>query len=185
MKPRISLLALIVIGLISLPVAGASKQWLHVQVHGDSDEKVNVNIPLSLVSTILPLIEDKAEEGLSRHGHWDDSDMSVSQMREIWNAVKSEGAFELASVNSGEHRFSIFLDGQYLRVESDEGAKERVTVKLPTVLVDALLSGEGENFNIMAALDALQNLGNQELVLVEADDTRVRVWIDEFNAPGR
>ena len=52
-------------------------------------------------------------------------------------------------------------------------------VMIPLVVVDSLLSGEGEELNIGAALEAVKNLGSGDLVLIQADDTKVRVWIDE------
>ena len=61
-----------------------------------------------------------------------------------------------------------------------EGAEE-VRIEVPVSLVDAILSGEGEEINLKAAIAELQNQrGN--IVTVREKDTSVRIWIDEQNA---
>ena len=51
---------------------------------------------------------------------------------------------------------------------------------MPVSLVDAFLSGDGEEGNIQAAIAELQKRrGN--IVTVHDDDSNVRVWIDEQN----
>ncbi len=47
-------------------------------------------------------------------------------------------------------------------------------------LVDAFLSGEGEEGNIQAAVAELQKRRG-DIVRVRDDDSNVRVWIDEQN----
>ena len=60
-----------------------------------------------------------------------------------------------------------------------EGAEE-VRIEVPVSLVDAILSGEGEEINLKAAIAELQNQrGN--IVTVREKDTSVRIWIDEQN----
>ena len=51
---------------------------------------------------------------------------------------------------------------------------------MPVSLVDAFLSGEGEEGNIQAAVAELQKRRG-DIVRVKDDDSNVRVWIDEQN----
>ena len=51
-------------------------------------------------------------------------------------------------------------------------------VRVPKQFVDALLSGQGDELNISAAIGVIQTIGAQELVNITDDDTVVRVWID-------
>jgi hypothetical protein len=55
-----------------------------------------------------------------------------------------------------------------------------VRVEIPVSLVDALLSGEGEEANIEAAIVELKKRRG-DIVRVQDDDSHVRVWIDEQN----
>jgi len=48
-------------------------------------------------------------------------------------------------------------------------------------LVDALLSGEGDEANVQAAILELKKRRG-DIVRVQDDDSHVRVWIDEQNA---
>jgi hypothetical protein len=66
-----------------------------------------------------------------------------------------------------------------IRVEKP-GRAEQVHVDLPVALVDALLSGEGEELDLAAALSEVRRLRG-DIVRVKDDDSQVRVWIDEVN----
>jgi hypothetical protein len=57
---------------------------------------------------------------------------------------------------------------------------EEVRVEVPVSLVDAFLSGEGEEGNFEAAIVELQKRRG-DIVRVKDDDSNVRVWIDEQN----
>jgi hypothetical protein len=45
-------------------------------------------------------------------------------------------------------------------------------------VVSALLSGEGEEVNLDAALDELSRHGQGEILTVHSEDETVRIWID-------
>ncbi len=168
------------LSLSSLHLAAAS--WLHVRVEGNDQEKVSVNVPLSLVTTVLPMLEAHAPQELSKHGiRLDDQEISVAELREIWQQVRSQGSYELANISSRDANVTVRIEGNYLRVDSDEASRERVQVRVPVRVVDALLSGTGNELNLMQALEALQAEPEQELVTVEAEDTLVKVWIDSSN----
>ena len=47
-------------------------------------------------------------------------------------------------------------------------------------MVDALLSGEGEELNLMAAMEALVDEGEGQLVTVTGENENVRVWVDRI-----
>ena len=66
-----------------------------------------------------------------------------------------------------------------VRASEDEDGAD-VNVQIPSRVVDALLSGEGEELNFRAAIEALAAEGEGELVTVNDDDDRVRVWVDHI-----
>jgi hypothetical protein len=162
----------------------AAKHWIHVHVDSDADEKVRVNLPMSLLSAALPILQSKhleeagfSEGRLRLEGH----ELSVSELREIWVALKAEGSFELANIVSTDANVQVLLQDDHLLVKADDAEGDRVHVQVPVQVVDALLSGEGDELNVTAAVEALSQVGNQELVRVESKDAIVRVWIDESN----
>ncbi|MFQ5739101.1 MAG: hypothetical protein ACE5JX_08795 [Acidobacteriota bacterium] len=167
--------------LVTGSAAAASKGWLHVRVETDDQEKVRLSVPVSLVSTLLPFIEDKefARTRIRMDGiGWHRDELTVQDLREIWDAVKNEGSTELANVQTKDADIHLFLDNQYLMVRTEEGSHDKINVKIPVSVVDALLSGQGDELNLSAAVAALQDLGPDSLVSVEADHNKVEVWIE-------
>jgi hypothetical protein len=57
-------------------------------------------------------------------------------------------------------------------------------VRIPAAVVDALLSGADERFNLGAALTALAKTGEGDLVTVNGNNETVRMWVDS-DADGR
>lgn len=165
----------------SICMAHAAGFWLHVHVQEEGKaESVKVNVPVSLIEMILPVIE---EEGLEQGRiHFDDRDLTVQQLREIWAEVQAQGDYELASIDSDDTRVRVALEGNDLLVRSTEGSETEVLVRVPKQFVDALLSGTGDQINVTGAIAVLKTLGAQELVNVRDDDTKVRVWIDESSS---
>ncbi len=154
-----------------------SDLWLHVKVDGSDGEKVTVNLPLSLIEMALPMIPNEHFSGdqfvLGGNGHH----LSISQLRDLWNELKSTPDMTFVTVEDGDETVTVSKSNGYLRVHVDE-SHERVEVRIPESVVDALLSGEGESLDIRAAVSALAAQGEGELVTVNGDDEQVRVWID-------
>ena len=70
-------------------------------------------------------------------------------------------------------------EGGYLMVSVSEGdGGENVEIRLPARVVDALLSGEGDELDLVGAMEALVDEGEGELVKVTGDNENVRVWVD-------
>lgn len=161
----------------------ASKEWLHINVHDTKgeEEKVRINIPISLIEVMLPMVEEKAvSEGKIRlHNR----DFKVADLRNIWNSVKNEGDTEFVSVDKRNEHVRVFTQGHFLMVQSDENSRSKVNIKVPMAVVDAMLSGGGEELNLMAAVKALKDSGVRDLISVDDDNTKVMVWIDEKNLP--
>ena len=166
---------------VSICVLHAAPFWLHVRVQEKGKaESVKVNVPMSLIQTVLPLIEDQAIK--SGHIDIEDQHFTVPQLREIWQEIQSQGDYELASIDSNETRVRVALEGNELLVRSEEGSETQVMARVPKQFVDALLSGQGDELNISAAIGVIQTIGAQELVNITDDDTVVRVWIDASSA---
>ena len=161
--------------------AMAAGQWLHVRVEErGNEETVKVNVPLALAESLLPMVEEHGR--LGRHGirigrhrhHW-----TVQDLRDAWQKAKAEGNFEFLSIEKGNESVRAAIEGENLVVRGTEGDDEEFNVQVPIQVVDALLSGSGEELDFRAALESLSNLGSQTLVSVKDRDSVVRVWIDE------
>lgn len=164
-----------------LSTGSAAGQWFHVRVHEPGGESVKINLPLNLISTVLPMVE---EEDLS-HGtlRLKDQELTVAELREIWAVVKEQGNYEFVTVESENERVRISKEGDQLFIRSVEGSETEVEVNVPVSVVDALLTGEGEALNLKAAIDALALAPEGDLVRVKDGQTHVRIWIDNSSSP--
>ncbi len=182
MKARRLTLAVLVLGaLTALANAQTNKQWLHVRVDTPKKggETINVNVPLALAETVLPLIKEHEVQG--GRIRFDQKDITTQDLRKIWQAVKEQGNAEYVTVDTADTHLRVAMEGQYLIVRTDERSKSQVQVTLPTKVVDALLSGPEDTLDLLAAVRALQESGTKELVSIKDDETNVKVWIDDVN----
>jgi hypothetical protein len=179
--------------LVIAPAAAAHAEngnaipWIHVRVEEPAKEsRVSVNLPLSVVEVAL----EAAPEIIESHGNLhlgDDAHVKVETMRKVWKELAAVGDAELVTVESDKENVSVRRRGDLVQIfvdskgEEGEGGEE-VRVEVPVRLVDAILSGQGDEINLKAAIAELQNQrGN--IVTVREKDTSVRIWIDETNAP--
>jgi len=187
------------VGLLALSVLPAAQAvaqtgtaWLHVRVEEAKEaSKVAVNLPMAVVEAVLKASPDMIE----KHGkiHFGDHHgMKMADLRQAWKALAQVGDAELVTVESEDENVKVMRKGDLVQVFVDKKAKpgkdgkpahggEEVRVEVPVSLVDAFLSGEGEEGNIQAAVAELQKRRG-DIVRVKDDDTHVRVWIDEQNA---
>ena len=85
-------------------------------------------------------------------------------------------------MESEKENIRILRRGDLVQIFVENSEKgEEVTVEIPVSLVDAALSGEGDEIHIKAAIAELQKQRGH-IVTVREPDTSVRIWIDEQNA---
>ena len=186
------------VGLLALsvlPAATAAAQtgtaWLHVRVEEAKEaSKVSVNLPMAVVEAVLKA----SPEIIEKHGkvHFgDEHGLKMADIRKAWKALAEVGDAELVTVESEDENVRVMRKGDLVQVFVDSKARagkdgkpakggEEVRVEVPVSLVDAFLSGEGEEGNIQAAVAELQKRRG-DIVRVKDDDSNVRVWIDEQN----
>ena len=161
----------------------AAESWLHITVdeRGAGGEKVRVNVPISLLENLAPVLQeidikmDKVEMG--------DTHMDAAKLREIWKALRTAADGEYVTVESEKENVRVAKAGEYMLVKVvDRGEdNETVDVRMPLAIVDALMSGEGDRLNFTAAVKALKDRGEGELVAVKDHTSSVRIWIDGKN----
>lgn len=164
--------------------AGAADRWIHVAVDGTDDdpERVRVNVPLELVETVLPILEDSE---ICEEDFLDDSDLTKEELVALLRAVKDAQDGEYVTVEDGDEHVRVMKQDGHLLVKVEEGEgdhQERVEVRFPMAVLDALVAGEGDDLDIAAAVRALGEHGEGNLVEVnDSDGTTVRIWIDTQN----
>lgn len=173
--------------LLSVP-ALAEDLWLHVKVEesGRHGERVEVNIPLSVVESVLPHIAiDELQHGKL---HVDAEELEGIDLREILEALRDTPDTDFVTVRSEDESVRVAKENDYIviHVEDRSGRDtEKVRVRMPLAVVEALVSGGPNELDLLAALRVLGEFQGEELVRVEADDgSTVRVWIDSSNAGG-
>jgi hypothetical protein len=184
--------------------------WLHVRVEeARKAEKVSVNLPMSVVEVALKaapeMIEEHGKVNFGEH-----HGMKLADFRRMWKQLAAVGDAEFVTVESEDENVRVARKGDVVQIfvddkqkppaekpeakaakpdaEKSEPAKPahhghrggNVRVEVPVSLVDALLSGEGDEVNIQAAVAELQKRRGDIVRVTDADST-VHVWIDEQN----
>lgn len=160
--------------------AFAADRWLHVHVDeaGEDGEKVRVNIPLSIVEKILPVLEtDEMKNGTVHIGK---EEMGNADLRKMWDAVKSLEDADFVTVQGTRQNVRVGKQAGFLIVKADGGTHKKgaVNARIPIRVVDALFSGNPDELNVVAAIKALGEYTDGDLVTVDDDDSHVRIWVD-------
>ncbi|MGQ0721320.1 MAG: hypothetical protein ACT4PE_07065 [Candidatus Eiseniibacteriota bacterium] len=181
---RAAILSIGLLFLVGDATAGSDRRWIHVTVDGEDGERVRVNVPLSLIETVLPLIEDDD----FRHGkiRLDDTDLDRDEVLAMLRAVDQAEDGEYVTVDDGDEHVRVAKQGKMLTVKVEdlsEGGKEHVDIQVPVAVLHALVSGDEDELDVVAAIEALGKHSDGDLVTVNDDDgTVVRIWIDDANA---
>ena len=175
MKRYLALALTVVLG---SGLAVAADPWIPVD---DGDDNVRVNVPLNLVRTMLANVEtDELRNGRIQ---FDDAEFDDVDLRAMLEAVRDTEDAEFVRIRDDEADVRVAKEAGNLivRVDPREQGEDRVRVKLPMAVVEALLDGVEANgeLNLDAALDALAGFRGQDLVTVESDGEFARIWIDD------
>ena len=175
---------LIVAGCLGAGTAAAGDdRWLHVRVDETdrSGAKVDIQVPVAMVSGLLPILKGK-------HAHGNitinEGQIEMDELRGYWNAVRAAKDGEYVTVRDADSDVRISKSGGFVRLTVDEkDGGGRVRMKLPVPLIDAVFAGKDDiDFDAIAA--ALAKLPAGEILTVDDDDSHVRIWIDaEAAAP--
>jgi hypothetical protein len=167
------------------PAASDAGRWIHVRVDEDGAHgaKVDVQVPLSMVSSLMPTL--KAKMDVNGRLDFGSTDVSIDEMRAYWKAVKDARDGNYVTLREGSETVRISKRGGVVHVETtSHGGSEKVTMRLPVPLVDAFL-GQKDTLDFPALLDALRDVPSGELIAVDDDDSKVRIWIDDRPSPAR
>ena len=190
-------LALVASTLVPLPslaqTSSKTDQWIHVRVESkeESGETVRVNVPIEMAAKVLPAIHhDQLQGGKVRIGKGDLNDVDIHA---VLDAVRTAKDGEYVTVQGNDENVRVSKSAGYLYIhvqEKNHGEKlakrgaaneNKVEVKVPMKVVDALFSAGKDELDVVAALHALSASGDTELVSVKDEQNTVRVWIDSKN----
>jgi len=173
-------------------LAMPADRWIHIRVieSGPDGDRVRINIPLSLAEAVLPTIKaDKLCDGKVRvEGHaFDQVDLHA-----LLEAVRKAQDNQYVTVESKDQNVEVAKSGEFLLIkvhEYREGAGKSakaskantVDIKVPFKVAQALLSGNKDELNVLAAVHALNEYQNLDLVTVNDDTDNVHIWIDSNN----
>jgi hypothetical protein len=164
----------------TMAFAQTSERWLHVRVvsTGDKGETVRVNVPMSVAEQVLPAIHtNDLNNGIVKIK----GDLDEVDLRAILDAVSKSPDNEFVTVQNVDEDVRVAKSGPYLLVkvtDRKKGSPEQVDVKVPISVVNALISGQKDELNVLAGLRALKAVGDLDLVTVKDKDQTVRIWVD-------
>jgi len=157
--------------------AAASDLWLHMNVNEGKGGQVNLNFPLSTAIGMAGRVADDDHHGKVRVGS---KDMDARELRRFWQAVKDSPDAEFVTVDGPDGKVRIAKSGGYLLIRANDTKSHgsRVDIKVPTAVIEALLSGGGDDLDLKAGLEALARQGVGDLMTIDDDHDSVRMWVD-------
>jgi hypothetical protein len=174
-------------------LAMPADRWIHVRVteSGPDGDRVRINIPLSLAEAVLPTI--KAEKFCDGKVKVAGHALDQVDLRAILEAVRMAQDNQYVTVESKHENVEVAKAGEFLLIkvhEDREGAGKSaatqrtgstVDIKIPFKVAHALLSGSSDELDVLAAIRALGEYPNLELVTVNDESDSVRIWVDTRN----
>jgi len=182
-KLALGLLVLAMVATAATPVR-AQDSWLHIRVvERDGDgEQVNINVPLKLIESLLPLIESDDEGGdvhLSRGRiRFGCNELDDMDFRALLTAIRDAEDGEYVTVKGRHENVRVAKEKGDLIINADDEG-ERVRVKMKMKIVEAMLKADQDELDLLAMVQALGEHGEGELVTVDSDEETVRIWIDK------
>lgn len=167
--------------------AGATTEgkWIHVKVDGKGDEKVTVNLPLSLVTAASAMIPENVRADIDRDTRlaFDDVELRWDEVRTFLQELKKTPEATLVTVQSRDENIEVKKQGDYLVINTPQRGRggAEIDAKFPLAVIDALLSGPEGTLNFQAAIGELAKYEGQNLISVRDGDETVRIWIDDKN----
>jgi hypothetical protein len=174
------------VGLTAPAQARADDPWIHISVveREAGGSSVEINLPLSMIDTALSMIPDSALT--SGHLQLDANGVSLDDIRKLWSQLRSAGDGEFVKATQPGSQLTLTRVGDLLklRVDATSPHTETIHLQVPVALVDALFAGTGNRIDLQGAAKNLATTRGDVLV-VDNEDSHVRIWIDERSSGDR
>ncbi len=175
-KILISLAFLLLV--FSLSFSEEKVKWINITVtEADKQTNVEVHLPLSLVQVAVNSV--KTEEMNMGKVKLDLNDSEID-LPSILAELKNSPDGEYVKVDDQESHVVITKKAGMMLIDVTEkaGDKEKVKVRIPTALLDSIKIDENNQLDISSILSSLEAVDIGDLVTVESEGTKVRIWIE-------
>ena len=170
--------------LLAATGAGAADRWFHVHVTetGADPVEVRINLPLTLIESALRVIPDEINAEIE--AELNDIGVELEELRKFWEEARNLDDATFVTVESEDETVSVVKKGDYLIAHTTESGESgaQIDVRLPFEVLAALFSGDTK-IDLPAALRAIAEHSDGDLVTVSEGDTHVRIWVDDQNDP--
>jgi hypothetical protein len=183
MKTALPLLVVLLAG--TMGMAASTERYLHIRVSNPKqNEQVRVNVPLAFAEKVLPAIDHgQLRNGKLHVGHLSADSVNLKM---IFEALKTAPEGEFVTVQENDNDVRVAKEHGELIVhvvDKSSKDKENVDVNIPWNVALALSSGsDGDQFDVEAAIKALESAGDVTLVSVTSREETVRIWIDSSSS---
>jgi hypothetical protein len=165
--------------MVALPLSATDDtRWLNVHViESEGGANVKVHLPLPLILAVLNSVDVE-----NFHGGKVDLEISDAEIDwpQLLAAVREAPDGEFVTVDSDEANVRVSKSGGtlYVNVVENEEHNATVNVQVPMTMIDALHIDENNQIDVAAFLSSFDQLPKGDLVTVDADDAKVRVWVE-------
>ncbi len=161
----------------------AQERWFHVHVTegGENAATVTVNLPLTLIETALKLVPTQV--GKEMHVEFSEAGIDLDDLRDFWREMRDTDDATFVTVESNDATVRVAKEGDFLVAKTIERGEDgaQVDVRFPFAVIEALFSEDGDELDLAAAIRALAEYTDGDIVTVKDGDTSVRVWVDDQN----
>jgi hypothetical protein len=110
----------------------------------------------------------------------EDEEFSREDLKTILAAVRDAQDGEYVTVEGIDEDVRVAKEGKHILVRVRD-SHDDVDIKMPVAVLDALLAGEEDELDVLAAVTALADHGEGTLLTARDGDDTVRIWIDRQN----
>jgi hypothetical protein len=176
---RVRAAACLILLLVATLSAMGAERFLHVRaVKARGGESSRLDVPVAMAAAILPGIHQGAlRGGKIRIGT---TKINGVDLRALLDAAQNapEGLF--VTLQNAEHSLQVAKSSGTLLIDAREGGPGSAVahIRVPVPVVEALLSAGKDELDLVAALKALEQAGDTELVEMKDPRETIRVWVD-------
>jgi len=197
MRKRIVIAGLVVASLLAARSAGAADRWLHVSVDEDNgnNTRVRVNLPFSIVERALPVLPDLRDYQRRNHSHYrsehrrhhdscinvNGRDFDLEDLKAVVAASRTNPQGEWGEYQGEDVTVRYTVEGTDLRLQVKDHYDDDdwTDVTVPLELAEIAAAQDENDFDLRAIAQWLVDRGEGDIVVVNDEWTRVRIWVDE------
>lgn len=178
------LVALVIVSFFSCPAllgaaeAPDAQPWLNVSVQASEDHaNVQVHLPLNMILLVMESVKVEGFNAGKIKLEGADAEIDWSS---LLKAVKEGPIGKYVTVSSDDADVDVSKTEKNLLINVHQKTDEKaeVMVRLPIQLMDTLNIDEHNQIDLAGLLRGLKSLPDGDLVTVNSDEAKVRVWVE-------